>query len=428
MNRLFYFVLAGTLAFALGACETDVYNPDAVRPDSPLGADVVAPEGFDWKMTSEVQLSVDVTDSYDARYEYLIEVFPTNPDENPRLLPMAAGYANAAKTYETTIVLPDTYTECYLRQTAPDGTQTVASLPFTGTDDTAYYKFGAAQTKIGTDELRTASYPIEIDPTGEEPYTFCFEDQWPNYGDFDMNDIVVSVDGMSNSGKDFRINGEITAVGASIKIGVGFRFRGISADDLDEIEAETQFTNGKRQTIQVESGHNGEVVFLICDNAHTFNKNDEGDYSFINTEPDSENNRNDVADYTIWLTFKDKDMRDKVYNINNVDFFIITGTDGDGKRMEVHVPGIAPTALGSTSLFGQGDDDSSAGIEYLSKENLCWAFVVPAKFQWPVERANIRNVYSGFAGWVKSGGTSNAGWYDESPTGDTYLYEKWLTK
>ena len=420
MNKISSLILTGMSVLVLGACETDVYNPEAVRPNRPLGADVVAPEGFDWKMTSETRLSVDVTDLYNAQYDYLIEVFPQNPDGNPELLPMAAGYANAAKTYQTTIVLPDSYTEFYLRQTAPDGTRTVTALPLTGTDDTAYYKFGAAQTKSGTDGLRTASYPIEIEPTGKVPYTFCFEDQWPNYGDFDMNDIVVSVDKMSESGKDLRLEGEIKAVGASIKIGVGFRFKGISADELEKIEAETQFTNGKRQTIQVESGHNGEVVFLLCDNAHTFNENAEGDYSFINTEPDSENNRRDMADYLIWLTFKDKDLRDKALNINNVDFFIITGTDGGGKRVEVHAPGISPTNLGSTSLFGQGDDDSSAGSKYyLSKDNLCWAFVVPAEFNWPTERTNIKDVYSGFAEWVKSGGENNAGWYENS-TGDTY--------
>ena len=117
---------------------------------------------------------------------------------------------------------------------------------------------------------------------------------------------------------------------------------------------------------------------------------------------------------------KDKDLRDEVYNINNVDFFIIIGTDGESKRTEVHIPGITPTALGSTSLFGQGDDDSSAGDYYLSKDNLCWGFVVPAEFKWPVERANIKDVYPGFAGWVKSGGTSDTGWYDDTPAGDVY--------
>ena len=150
MNKNSYF-MTSLLALALAACETDVYNPEAVRPNRPLGADVVAPEGFDWKMTSETRLSVDVTDIYDAQYEYLIEVFSQNPDEHPAPVPMAAGYANAGQTYRTSIVLPDTYTEFYLRQTAPDGTRTVAALPFAGTDGTAYYKFEATQTKSGTD-------------------------------------------------------------------------------------------------------------------------------------------------------------------------------------------------------------------------------------------------------------------------------------
>ena len=47
----------------------------------------------------------------------------------------------------------------------------------------------------------------EGDPDPEDPekpdvedktvYTYVFEDQWPAYGDFDMNDIVVSIDKMT---------------------------------------------------------------------------------------------------------------------------------------------------------------------------------------------------------------------------------------
>ena len=188
MNKLHHFTLPALFTlFAWGACsDADVYNPEAVRPNYPLGKDIVAPEGFDWKMTSEVQLSVDVTDLYDARYDYLIEVFPQDPTGNPDLLPMAAGYANAGKTYKTTIVLPDTYTTVYLRQTAPDGSQTVAACALNGTE--THYKFDTARTKAEMGELRTASYPIEIQ-SNACPYTFCFEDQWPNYGDYDMNDL-----------------------------------------------------------------------------------------------------------------------------------------------------------------------------------------------------------------------------------------------
>ena len=412
MSKLYYILTIFFTLATLSSCnDADVYNPDAVRPNYPLGAGVIAPEGFDWKMTSEVQLSVDVTDLYNAQYEYLIEVFPQDPAKNSELLPMAAGYANTDKTYYTTIVLPDTYTTVYLRQTAPDGTQTLVACPLSGTE--TYYKFEGIQTKSQAGKLHTANYPSEL-KTNATPYTFCFEDQWPNYGDFDMNDVVLYVTEIKNreSGRGIKIETAIEAVGASKNIGLGVQFKALDkAWDYESIRVESKTKDEEDRTFETGCEHPCIVIF---DNVH-YAVNQQTDYKFINTSTiKDEGVKSSHRIINIYIDRKEEQMPQEAYNINNIDFFIITGTDSEGKRIEVHTPGYAPTKKGSTALFGQGDDDSSIGNKYyLSEDNLCWAFVVPTEFAWPAERMNIRNVYSEFVGWVTSGGENNTNWYEK---------------
>lgn len=418
MNKFSYLTLSGMFALAMSACsDADVYNPDAVRPEFPLGVGVTAPEGFNWKMTGEVQLSVDVTDLYNARYGYLIEVFPKDPATNPELLPMAAGYANEQQTYETTIVLPNTYKEFYVRQTAPDGTQKVTALPFSATDEgTTYYKFDGAQTKTGTETQGTPAYPIEIDYTGNVTYAFCFEDQWPDYGDFDMNDVVLYVNNIKNrnSGRGIKIEATLEAIGASKNIGLGVQLKALDKNrKYESIRVESEDADEENRTFEAECEH---PTILIFNNVH-YAINGQNNYKFINTSTvKDEGVTSSHRVINIYIDLEDEKMPEEAYNINNIDFFIIVGTDSEVKRIEVHVPGVPPTALGSTSLFGTGDDDSSVseGKYYLSNDNLCWAFVVPAAFKWPTERTQITAAYSGFAGWVKSGGTTNTDWYNQA--------------
>ena len=80
----------------------------------------------------------------------------------------------------------------------------------------------------------------------------------------------------------------------------------------------------------------------------------------------------------------------------------------------MHVAGHAPTDLGNTKLFGQGNDKSSAEEKryYLSSENLAWGVVIPTDFAWPLEYKNVKDVYTNFVSWVTSGGKENKDWYN----------------
>ena len=108
-------------------------------------------------------------------------------------------------------------------------------------------------------------------------------------------------------------------------------------------------------------------------------------------------------------------MQPKDLNINQLDVFAISKeADTKTKRIEIHIAGHAPTDLGNTKLFGQGNDQSSVEEQryYLSSENLAWGIVIPTDFAWPLEYKNIKDVYTDFVSWVTTGGKENKDWYN----------------
>lgn len=420
-------------AMSLTSCTKDVYNPEmdpVNRPAENPWEDIAVPAGFNWSTIASVNLKVDVEDAYGGKYDYLIEAFPANPEEDPAAIPLAAGYANLTQSYTTTLRMPQTVGNIYLRQTAPDGSQIVKTFAVQPQLD---YTFAAAGSQAATkSEPGTPEFPIEVgmdhNSKNNWAYTYAFEDLWPQYGDFDFNDVVVTIDKFHTSSYRISIEGEVKATGASRRIGVGIRFLNIKASDLEGVEAELQSTNGEAASVTFEKGQT-DPVLIICEDVHAWCENPKGEYPFINTETDGENNRTDCPDFRIWLNFKDKDVRDQAFDIMNMDVFAITSTPTAvaGKRTEIHVAGFAPTDLGDTSRFGEANDASGQnGPYYLSKDNYAFGICIASEnknhthWQWPLEKVDIRTAYPDFTRWITSGGTESKDWTDHPASGKVF--------
>ena len=270
----------------------------------------------------------------------------------------------------------------------------------------------------------------EGDPDPEDPekpdvedktvYTYAFEDQWPAYGDFDMNDIVVSIDKMTatNDNKKLSIKGHIRAVGSSRKTGVGIQFLNVSSSGV-ALAGKVQ--NG---TPVFESGQNNPVV-IISINAHKHcNPNiADDDFSFYNTIPSAGSQYNgNGAEFEIIMTFPTAEEATKAMNVKNLDVFIISKeAQGNIGRTEVHMANYAPTNLGTTALFGMSNDASANNTMlnvskkgyYISTEGLAWGICIPNTevWKWPKEYMMITGVYPGFKNWVINGGqTEDLDW------------------
>jgi len=262
------------------------------------------------------------------------------------------------------------------------------------------------------------NFPIIVDDNHN--YTYLFEDQWPLYGDYDMNDIVLEIKHRKtsidkwNKITELDLTIELTAVGAQKAIAAAIMFDEIPASAITQ---PVTYANNYRPISfdltdkNIEKGQDYAVVPLF-DNAHALMERPAG--SFVNTVSRSDNNQKDskIINFTLRFDPASAPSSDAV-NINKLNLFIIT--DRGSKRKEIHVAGYQPTKLANTELFGGNNDASSVNGKkyYISKDNLAWGIIVPTQFKWPLEYTKIQNAYKQFAGWVTSGGVNNTKWWND---------------
>lgn len=267
----------------------------------------------------------------------------------------------------------------------------------------------------GTDP-KDPQFPIELEDNHE--YSYLFEDQWPLYGDYDMNDIVMTIkkrkiSTIKNKVKEFQMDIELSAVGATKKIGAAIMFDEVLANDITKaVEInDTQAQSFNLNDKNIESGQK-YVVIPLFDDAHKALGRDQ--YIQINTISDHSSNVKEVKTISFTISFNEPTVSADAFNINKLNIFIITGGNGTNRR-EIHVAGYQPTQLADMSSFGGNDDDSSISAKkyYLSKENLAWGIIVPTNFKWPLEYVNIKTAYNQFNNWVTSGGTGNKNWWND---------------
>ena len=149
-----YLVIALAAPLFLAACaDKDVYDPDKVRPivpvENPLGEDFVAPDGFDWSMITTVKLNIEVKDEFNGQYNYLIEVFTSNPLSDETATPLAAGYAKHGSNYVAEISIPKATEHLFIRQTDPKQRKEIFeyTVPQDGSTINCQLYFTEVQTK-----------------------------------------------------------------------------------------------------------------------------------------------------------------------------------------------------------------------------------------------------------------------------------------
>ena len=338
---------------------------------------------------------------------------------NPSLLQLGAVHiSNRSDTYLSDLVLEmpeNAFTYSNGATGINNGRWLTTGVSTTGWEESKYtFSTCGGYYNPGNPGNPDPGTPNKPDIEDKTIYTYAFEDQWPAYGDFDMNDVVVSINKMTatDDNKKLTIQGNIRAIGANRKTGVGIQFLNVSNSGV--------VLNGKVQsgTPVFENGQNNPVV-ILCTNAHKYCKPNiaDDDFTFYCTDPtaSSEYNSGDGAEFEIVMTFPTAEEALKAMNVKNLDVFIISKeTQGNVGRTEVHMAGYAPTSFGNTGLFGMANDASAYNSMlnkpkkdyYISTEGLAWGICIPGTevWKWPKEYNMITNVYPGFKSWVINGG------------------------
>lgn len=239
--------------------------------------------------------------------------------------------------------------------------------------------------------------------------TLAYEDLWPSYGDFDMNDLVVGyhineVTNQDNEIVDIEFTCVIRALGAGLDSGFGVEFP-VSPSRVQMVEG-VRYTENIIETLPngAEANQSNATVIFWDNSAYEMGK-------FVNTENPMDHVQEDTL--MIRITFDPPVTRDELGNAPYKPFIFVDNNRG----LEVHLPGNAPTSLMDQSFFGLHDDDSdpSQNRFFVSRSNLNWAINIPETIPYPLERIEITDAYLKFREWAESGGEVYQDWYFDLP-------------
>ena len=248
--------------------------------------------------------------------------------------------------------------------------------------------------------------------------TVAFEDLWPSYGDYDMNDLVVGYKFRVVSNAQHQVvelfgTFVLRASGAANRAGFGFTLPGVNANSIIST-AGYDVLPSSFYDLAANGTENGQILatVIVFDDAKRFIPH-ENTTPGVQTDP--------YRRFHVYLQFMSNGTPGQggavnvgTLNISGFNPFLITG---NGRGKEVHLPGYPPTSKADLSLFGTYDDDSNAatGKYYQSKTNLVWAMDICTIFDYPVEKTPINQGHLYFLNWAESNGKQNPDWYLNKP-------------
>ena len=244
----------------------------------------------------------------------------------------------------------------------------------------AYYGYNCPSTMF---------YPTELTNA-----TLAFEDLYPYTGDYDFNDLVISYNietslNAANKVTQVDYNYTIQSIGGSFKNGFGIELEGVLPSAISSVTGanltESIITNNANGTEQGQPN----AVIIFFDNSH----------------------KNIGLSNTISIVFANPittaDLGTAPFN----PFLIVN----KNRLKEIHLPTKPTTYYPTTSSIDEGPTVKDSDGDFKTPEGLPWAINVTGAYKAPKEKVIITEAYNFFADWATSGGTSNSGWYQNTP-------------
>lgn len=383
--------------FLVCGCVKDLYDPSEKIPgggENPFSS-IRVPADFDWSTLYSSRLDVETYDPFAGRYDYLVEVFDAAPTSSQARL-LATGITNRQKLFSKQIVYPKSASgNVYVRLTTPSGAQLVQSghltpggqhvCPFDSATVSHYLEGNLSSRKVNGNVKAT--------------YTLLIEDSFPDYGDYDFNDVVATVDMETFTEGSYVdkvvLNIEFRAVGATKKAGFYLQLPTVKPEAIQGVVM-------NNWSITTESKNN--PVYVVSDDLHElFSYHGE----LINTE--EKNPYRSSVKRQVTIRFNANQVTD--FHIGDLDLFTTTlKKEGEKLRTEIHLRNFTYT-------------DKGVRYRYYSKDNCVWALLLPGRISYPKEHAFIGNAYADILPWA-SGKSGQETWYTNPDASFTYNLEK----
>jgi LruC domain-containing protein len=343
-----------------------------------------------WMLTQSKTLRYQVPSG--SSYEQL-RFYTADPLTDKSAELMNTVFVQSGQSGSVSLSVPYLQSSIYAALMDGDGNYSVTSV-------------STSQTSVDFTETTTGKPLSSLKP---QTYSFLFEENYPEPGDYDYNDVVLRVSQQRTAKNQITIGVTISAVGADKQIAGCIRLVGYRYQDIDSVYT----TNGKsfndgintqmlyfhKETDYLIKGRNNEAVLnLFCDAHWAMAFNLSADYGLFqrkkyNVSTSTSDNYQLRSTRTIKyvINFKSADALN-YFTLDTLDPFIIT--DYNAGTWETH-----------TEQF------KSAQVlhEYFvpSFKDLPWALMVPqSDFAYPLEGNEI-----GFRKRLESGAVAMFGAY-----------------
>ncbi len=365
-------LIAGTMM--LESCKKEVFDQDIYNkiismafPIDPIDSTQT------WNLFTLRSITIRVNGNVENMDK--VQVLNYNPDDDSKAEIMAEFAApEEGNSYTMLFAAPETQTIFYAAIKTTDKKYFI--VPFT-----------TADTQVSFNSMESVSYTGDL---AYQAFTYCFEEDFPEPGDYDFNDCVMRISLQpGDKTNQMKMNVTLTATGAAWPIAGAVRIKNFNHNQIESVEIADgkAFDDGYPLTLRaipdgstLQSGQNGEPVIRLFEDAMwCLAHNDPDDAGKLTRykinvsreENDTFKKYNSITK-TFIITFKES-VAGMIQNftLGNLDPFIITAYNGNYWETHVYEDRLAKVLY---------DYYFQASI------HITWGLCIPTgTFKWPLE-------------------------------------------
>ncbi|MCH8568749.1 MAG: LruC domain-containing protein [Balneolales bacterium] len=285
-----------------------------------------------------------------------------------------------------------------------------------------------------------APTPVEFNnfyPAEGQFGTLAFEDNWPGFGDYDMNDLVLgyNINEVTNANNQLirlEYTAKIRATGGVLNSGFGLLVNAPNSA-IESVAGNVINRNFKPfngNGTEQGTGHDGTgSIIILWDDLHSLMP------SFSNVRPQDPYRQ--PVELQVVVTFNTPQPRNILGAVPYNPFIFVHGTRNGqpwgGRGHEIHLPFQQPTSNVNFDLFKTSSDHSIRtfredgpkpgmfmyfeieGFWYTSREHLNWVLDIPVEWVYPRSTISVFDAYKNYKDWAISGGNAYPDWYLDTP-------------
>ena len=415
-NHTIFLLLAAALGLSLESCNKEMFNQQLYNeiitqqfPIDPID------DTHNWELSTRRSIVIKANANMENMEKVM--VLSKNPLTSSDAQIMAEAEATTEGGLHTLLfAAPSSQTSFYAAVKTTD--KQYAVVPFT-----------TANSQVSFEDKTTGTLTSDLDYYS---FTYCFEENFPEPGDYDFNDCVMRMSVMPGTKKNqVKLIVTLAAAGAKRQIAAAVRLKGCNADDIESVEIEEgkAFDDGYPLTLRsipdgstFQRGRDEKqpVIRLFEDAMWCLIREQASDNGVLNryyvnvSRAESETfKKADPVKRTYIINFKESSSAaSMLQNIltDNLDPFIVTPYNNNYWETHTYQDRLAQV------LYEYHDQTSI---------HITWALGVPSgTFRWPLEAKLIGSYKDGvLTGAYRKDGHSFGEWAAKKENSrDWFLY------